>query len=124
VRLAALVCILCTTTPIVADDYDVFFGTWGTPEQCAGDPIKDGGTILATPFEIDRLFLKQGQLWCALKWGPVEKSERGRFTVAQAICGEDAVRSYLLGLRLEDDQLSLRWEIGRSNAALERCARG
>jgi len=121
-RLLALVFVLLNV-PALADssDHDRFLGTWGTAEQCARSPIKPGGTVLAEPFEIGRLWMKQGQLWCKLDWGPVETGDEGAFTAATAQCGEDSVRGYFLGMRLVGDELTLRWDFPHSNGPLKRC---
>lgn len=113
--------ILLVAGPAGAGDHDRFLGTWGTAEQCARAPIKPGGTVLAAPFEIGQLWMKQGQLWCRLDWGPVETRDEGVFTAATAQCGEDSVRGYFLGLRLAGDELTLRWDFPHSNGPLKRC---
>ena len=104
-----------------SDGHEVFYDVWGTEKQCARAPIKSGGTVLAEPIEIGPIWLKQGDLWCGLSWGPVEKSENGLFTIANAKCGEDSILDYLLGFKLVGDQLTLRWEVTLSNGPLMRC---
>ena len=106
-----------------AEGREAFYGTWGTEQQCAGAPIKPGGTVLAQPFEIDRDWLRQGRLWCRLDWFPVEHRIGGFFTGAYAQCGEDSVQTYLVGMKLRDDNLQLRWNVFTSNGPLKRCAR-
>ena len=101
--------------------HEMFYGVWGTQAQCAREPIKPGGTVLSSPFEIDKQWLKQGQQWCILNWGVVEKRENGYFTAANALCGEDAPQSYFLGLILEGEDLTLRWDFPRSNGPLQCC---
>ena len=101
--------------------HDMFFGSWGTKAQCEGEPIKPGGTVLSAPFEIDKLWLKQGQQWCALNWGVIEKRKDGFFTAANALCGEDSPQSYFLGLELKEQNLTLKWDFPRSNGPLMRC---
>lgn len=119
-------CVLCVGLilggPVMADERDAFLGLWGTEKQCARAPIIDGGTRLAEPFEITALWLKQGDVFCGLTWGPVEQRDTGSFTIANARCGEDSVRDYLLGMRLVEEKLTLRWEISLSNGPLQRCA--
>lgn len=112
---------LCFAGPAGANEHHRFHGTWGTAEQCARAPIKPGGTVLAAPFEIGQLWMKQGQLWCRLDWGPVETGDNGAFTAATAQCGEDSVRGYFLGLRLTGDELTLRWDFPYQNGPLKRC---
>ncbi|WP_299472439.1 hypothetical protein [uncultured Roseibium sp.] len=116
-----LILIALLATPVHAGERDAFLGTWGTEAQCAGEPLKPGGTVLAAPYEIDRLWLKHGQLWCALRWGPVEATETGNFTVATAQCGEDAVRSYFLGMRRSGEEMTLRWDVFNQVGPLKRC---
>ena len=118
-RLAAFITLLAL--PAHADDRAAFYGTWGTPQQCERVPLKEGGTVLAAPFEIDDTFLKQGTIWCRLAWGPVESRGTETVTSAQAQCGEDNVRHYMLGLELADEALTLRWDFPLSNGPLARC---
>ncbi len=113
--------ILLLATPAVADERDVFYGTWGTSKQCSRAPIKPGGTVLAEPFKISSDWLEQGQIWCRLKWYPMQRREGGVFTAAQAQCGEDSVRDYYLRMELSDDRLTLRWNFLLSNGPMVRC---
>lgn len=108
--------------PAHAGGHDSFLGSWGTEAQCARAPVKPAGTVLAEPFEIGRLWLRQGQLWCKLDWGPVEAREDGLFTAATVMCGEDSVRGYFLGMTLSGDRLTLRWDLFHSNGPLSRCS--
>ena len=118
-RYALLIVLLAF--PATAGERTVFYGTWGTAEQCARAPIKPGGTVLAQPFEIGAGWLKQGRIWCRLRWFPVQPREDGSFTGANAQCGEDAVRDYILRMELSGDDLTLRWGLLRSNGPLRRC---
>jgi len=118
-RSALLIALLATSAP--GDERAVFYGSWGTPEQCSRLPITPGGTVLAEPFEIDAQWLGHGQLWCRLNWLPIEPRENGYFSGAQAACGEDAVRGHFLGMRLSGDQLTLTWNFGLINGPLKRC---
>ena len=104
-----------------ATERDAFYGSWGTPEQCAREPLKAGGTVLAEPFAITHEWLKQGRLWCRLSWFPIEPRGDGFFTVAQAQCGEDSVRDYFLRFELSGGKLTLRWGFLLSNGPLRRC---
>lgn len=81
----------------------------------------EGGTVMAEPFMINSGWLRHGQIWCRLDWGPLETRENDVVTGAQALCGEDAVRSYLLGLTLSDENLTLRWDFTLTNGPLKRC---
>ncbi|MBG6165299.1 hypothetical protein IWQ54_004989 [Labrenzia sp. EL_195] len=108
-------------TPANASEHVAFLGTWGTKAQCARAPVQPGGTVLSEPFEISRNWLRQGQLWCALRWGPVEARKNGAFTAANAQCGEDSVRSYLIGMQLTGDELILRWNFPHKSGPLKRC---
>ncbi|MEM7506965.1 MAG: hypothetical protein AAF415_09460 [Pseudomonadota bacterium] len=118
-RCAVLIALLAS--PVASEEREVFYGTWGTPEQCTGTPIKPGGTVRAEPFEINPEWLRHGEVWCRLSWFPVEPREDGFFTGAQAQCGEDAVRGYRLGMELSGDELLLRWGFLLSNGPLQRC---
>ncbi|MEM8749943.1 MAG: hypothetical protein AAGF28_06545 [Pseudomonadota bacterium] len=128
-RFAFLIAFCTASIPqsAVADDQSggdrsVFYGTWGSAKQCAKSPIKPGGTVLFEPYEINRGWLRHGQQWCRLNWGPVEKRENGFFTGANAQCGEDSVRSYFLGMELSGNELKLRWNFLRVNGPLQRCS--
>ncbi len=107
---------------VAADDRNAVYGTWGTTKQCSRLPIKPGGTVLAEPFVIDSVSLKQGQFWCRLSWGPMETRENGFFTGASASCGEDSARGYFVGMVLADDELTLRWNFPLSIGPLRRCS--
>lgn len=110
-------------TPAAADDRSAFYGSWGTAKQCMGAPIQASGTVVAAPFEIDDAFLKHGNIWCRLTWSPIEQRDGTLVTGAQALCGEDSVQGYQLGLELSDGVLSLRWGLLQSNRGLGRCGR-
>jgi len=112
---------LSVMTSAAAEDHRKFFGTWGTAKQCAREPIKPGGTVLVEPYEIGDEWLRQGQLWCLLSWGPVEKRPDGYFSGAHARCGEDTVRQYFLGTRLKGEELTLRWSLTASNGPFRKC---
>ena len=116
-----LACLATTTAFADSGEHSRFLGTWGTSKQCNHDPIKPGGTVLATPFEIRADWLRHGTLWCQLDWGPVEQRDSGYFTGANARCGEDAVRDYFLGMTLTGDALTLRWQPFLANGPLARC---
>ena len=120
-RYAFLICLLAFPAQ-AADEREAFYGTWGTPKQCARETIKPGGTVLAEPFEISSDWLRQGQLWCSLNWYPIETREDGVFSGAFAQCGEDSVRDYALGMKLSGDNLTLRWDFPLSNGPLARCS--
>ena len=104
-----------------AEDRAAFYGSWGTGKQCAGKPIKPGGSVLARPYEITADWLKHGDQWCQLNWGPVEKRDGGTFSAAHAHCGEDSLRTYFLGLELTGEKLRLRWDFPQISAPLQRC---
>lgn len=111
-----------TPSPTLADGRESLFGTWGTAAQCARKPLKPGGTVLAEPFLINDEWLRHGQLWCRLRWFPIENRENELFTGAFAQCGEDSVRSYMLRMTLAtDNTLNLKWGLARSNGPLAIC---
>ncbi|MEM9286367.1 MAG: hypothetical protein AAGA39_10815 [Pseudomonadota bacterium] len=117
----ALVLLALLVLPASADQA-AFYGTWGTKAQCARQPIKPGGTVLAEPVEISPEWLRQGTLWCRLDWFPLERREDGLFTGAFVHCGEDSLRSYVLGMVMTSDTLTLRWDLLRRNGPLTRCS--
>lgn len=102
--------ILLASPTAASDKYAEFYGTWGTSNQCAKAPIIAGGTQLAAPFKIGPEWLQHGQIYCSLTWGPVSDRDDGRFTIATAKCGEDAVRGYTLGLTRAGESLELTWD--------------
>jgi len=120
-RYIFLTILLALPALAAAAEREALYGKWGTPKQCARELIKEGGTVLAEPFEINAQWLRQGQLWCRLNWFPTEVREDGLFTGAYALCGEDAAQSYTLGMVLSDSKLTLRWDFPLSNGPLERC---
>jgi hypothetical protein len=123
-RIVLLFIFVTLPSLVLAAERDAFYGTWGTPKQCARAPIKSGGTLLAKPYEISSGWLRQGDFWCRLDWGrPIEKRENGLFTAANAQCGEDSVRGYFLRMKLSDEKLTLLWDFPVSNGPLNRCAK-
>lgn len=120
-RLALLIACLALPTVAAADAREVLYGTWGTPQQCAREPLGPGLTIRQEPFEIGAQWLKRGQIWCRLNWFPIEQRDDELFTGAFAQCGEDGVRDYFLRLNLAGDDLTIRWDFLVSNGPLARC---
>lgn len=117
-----LFCFFLLSFPANAEDWrTAFYGKWGTPAQCAGELIKPGGSVKFEPFEIDDQWIKHGQLWCQIEWGPLERRENELFTAVSAKCGEDAVYGYLLGMKQSEETLMLRWTLTWSNGPLQRC---
>ena len=112
----------CLTGPVFADTREAFYGTWGTGTQCARALLKDGGTVLAEPFEIRPGWLRHGQLWCRLAWFPFQHRDDGAFNSARAMCGEDSVRSFRLDLSLDGEELTLIWDESLVNGPMHRCA--
>ena len=122
-RPAVLIALLVSLPAVSAkaDERSRLYGSWGTERQCARAMIKPGGTVRAEPFEITPGWLRQGRRWCRLDWFPIEPRDNGFFTGAHALCGEDSARSYLLGMKLSGDQLTLRWDFPFRNGPLRRC---
>ena len=116
-----LIVIAFLSSPLHADERGAFFGTWGTPLQCDRAPIRPGGTMRAAPVRIGPEWLSQGTTWCRLRWFPIEQRDASLFTGAFAHCGEDAPRSYMLGMVLIGEEMSLRWDLFTSNGPLKRC---
>lgn len=106
---------------VLADDAQLVYGKWGNERQCTRALIIPGGTVYAAPFEIDRDWLRHGQLWCRLRWVSSSRSSTGVFAVALALCGEDEVRDYKITIELRDDELSLQWNEQITNRFLKRC---
>lgn len=107
----AVALLIVLAPPAAADDpRAAFYGIWGDAKQCAREPIIDGGSVRAAPFEIEEQWLRQGRIWCRITWLPVERRDGGAFTAAQAHCGEDSVQGYLIGMALQDETLTLRWD--------------
>ncbi len=105
-------------TPLFAENRAPFLGTWGTPHQCAGDPIIQGGTKRAAPFEITADWIRNGETWCALRWFRVQG---GDFVSTRARCGEDSAITYRLDMVLNTDRLTLIWDEALVNGPLFRC---
>ncbi|MEM9765011.1 MAG: hypothetical protein AAF968_21320 [Pseudomonadota bacterium] len=120
-RHALLIVFVALSTAAFADEREAFYGTWGTVQQCAREPLGPGLTIPAEPFEIGAQWLKRGQIWCRLNWFPIENRDDEVFTGAFAQCGEDGVRDYLLRLNLSGDELTIRWDFLVSNGPLMLC---
>ncbi|MEM6679095.1 MAG: hypothetical protein AAF675_14620 [Pseudomonadota bacterium] len=116
-----VVAMMASPLPAAADPHAVFHGSWGTEKQCTRALIKPGGTVQAAPVEIGPEWLKQGQVWCRLRWLPSEARGDGYFTAAHAQCGEDSVQDYYLRMELADAALTLRWDVLLAVGPLERC---
>lgn len=69
-----------------ATDLPALYGRWGTHAQCTGLPVKPGGTVMATPFEIRPDWLQHGQIWCSLTWFPAQMRGDGLFVTAGVLC--------------------------------------
>ncbi len=121
-RYAFLIALLTLfAAPATADQRQAFYGTWGTAQQCARDPIMTGGTVLAEPFKINSDGVRQGPIWCSLKWFPMQTRKDDLFTAAIAQCGEDGIRDFFLRMKLSGGELTLIWSMLRSNGPLARC---
>ncbi len=116
----ALILVLLPTMSDAAGR-EALFGIWGTSTQCAGEPIKPGGTRPASPFRIDTDWIAHGEIWCRLVWKTDDPRETGVFSSALAQCGEDSVQGYRLDLVLEGDVLRLIWNEALINGPLSRC---
>ena len=109
------------TVSAYASDREALFGDWGTSAQCARELITPKGTKHAAPFVINSEWLRHGDSWCYLNWGTVAPSSDGLFAVAQAQCGEDAVRGYTINFRLNGEELNLSWDLWHKVGPLMRC---
>lgn len=118
--LPAVLFVLAASTSF-ADERERVFGTWGDARQCAREPLLEGGSVSAEPFEISADWLRHGRIWCRLNWFPIETRDGGFFTGAHAVCGEDSVAVYMLGMVLDEERLTLRWDFRRFGP-LERCS--
>lgn len=107
--------------PVLAADRTSLYGEWGTDTQCSRALITPKGTKLAAPFDIRPDWLGHGDVWCRLNWGTESSNDDGLFAVAQAICGEDNVRSYTLDFRLSGDELTLTWDRWHKTGPVTRC---
>jgi len=112
---------LIFTTPVLADEREALYGTWGTEKQCARAPVIPGSLVESEPFTINSQWIKRGVIWCKLTWLPIEKRQDGFFTAASALCGEDTVIRYLLSMTLEDDELSILWNFPNKHGPLKMC---
>ncbi|MEL7462962.1 MAG: hypothetical protein AAFN79_02780 [Pseudomonadota bacterium] len=117
----ALLLTLLLAAPALADEREPLYGSWGSPVQCAGAPLKPGGTVMAAPFDIGQDWLQQGGLWCRLSWGPLERRETGVFAAARAQCGEDGVNGYFVTMETKGETMTIRWDFLRVNGPLGRC---
>lgn len=122
-RIAVLITVLALPAAAeTRETQNAFHGTWGSAAQCARAPLIPGGSVTAEPFEIDREWLRHGQVWCQLSWTVLQTRDTGTFTAARAQCGEDAVQDYFLRMDLSDSKLTLRWDVFHANGPLERCS--
>ena len=117
----AFMALFIVVTATHANDQEPLYGKWGTEAQCAGELITPKGTKRASPFDIQSQWLRNGEVWCRMNWGVVDKTEDGLFTVAQGQCGEDSVRGYNINFRLVGDELTLVWNLWHKVGPLMRC---
>ncbi len=120
-RHALVIALLALPAAAAAEERDALYGTWGTAQQCAREPLLPGRTFRAEPLEIGAEWLRQGPIACRLDWFPIERRDGGVFTGAFAQCGEDAVRDYVLRMTLSGGRLTIRWDFLVSNGPLARC---
>ena len=116
-----LLALLILTLPALAADQSSLYGIWGTEAQCTKALITPTGTKRAAPFDIGPDWLGHGDIWCRLNWGTVEQTATEIFAVAQAQCGEDAIRDYNIKFRLNESDLTLVWNLLIKNGPLMRC---
>ncbi len=110
------------SVPAIADEREVLYGTWGTEKQCARAPVVPGSLVQSEPFAINSQWLKRGVIWCKLTWLPIEKRGDGIFTGANALCGEDTVRNYLLNMTLSGEELTIVWDFPNKYGPLKQCS--
>jgi len=99
------------------------YGTWGTEGQCRGALIVEGGTVRASPVDIDERWLAQGGIFCVLTWFGATERPGELFASAHAVCGEDSAQGYRLDfvLRRDSHQMTLIWDERLFNGPLTRC---
>jgi len=106
---------------VAADERAALYGTWGTEKQCARAPVVPGSLVESEPFTINSQWLKRGVIWCKLAWFSIEKREDGFFTGANALCGEDIPRRYLLSMTLSNEELTILWDFPNKHGPLKMC---
>lgn len=97
------------------------FGTWGTAAQCENWRERERADSSGVLYHLDREWLRQGGIYCYLTWRSRYPLANGLEIHALAQCGEDTLREYDLVLRLQDEQLQLRWSDDFSTRQLIRC---
>ncbi len=120
-RYIFLIIIFTFTLPALADEREALYGTWGTEKQCARAPLKPGSLVQSEPFEINSQWLRRGVIWCKLTWFPIENKQDGFFTGANALCGEDTVRRYFLGMQKSGEELTIKWQFSSKHGPLKLC---
>lgn len=108
--------------PAWTGEQDPFLGVWGTTKQCNRAPLKEGGSVLAEPFEIRPGWLRQGSLWCKLSWFPIQDHGSSVFASTRALCGEDSARVYRLDFSQNPKGLYLIWDEQLVNGPLIECS--
>ena len=117
-----LLALVFIAPPVIAQEIQPLVGLWGTEAQCTGALITPKGTKRATPFDVRPDWLGKGDVWCRLNWTTVQTTATDTVAIAQAVCGEDAVRDYRLTFRLVDDALTINWDLFFQNGPIKRCS--
>ncbi len=124
-KILTLVLLFSFTLPLLssaqASDPGPLFGEWGTQKQCAGELITPKGTKFAQPFRISKDWLQNGDVWCRITWTSVSTEGDAAIASVNALCGEDTDRHYQLRFELQDEALSIFWNLFHKNGPLNRC---
>jgi hypothetical protein len=119
--LAGWFALLLPVTAALAADQQRLFGKWGTDAQCSRALLIPNGTKKAAPFDIRPNWLAHGDVWCRLIWLNAGTRSGNYFSIARALCGEDAVRNYYITFTLSNEELVLDWNLPLKNGPLKRC---
>ena len=97
------------------------FGTWGSPAQCAAHRAGEFDNPALYPYEISQDWIRQGLVYCYMRWRNKSDGTYGLQAMAEAQCGEDTIRDYRLVLELREETLRIHWSADFSTASLQLC---
>lgn len=98
------------------------FGIWGTRAQCRAHQVDEFENPGLYPYEISHDWIRQGQVYCFLRWRNHDEVSGLLQAMADAQCGEDTIRDFRLVLELQNEKLRIHWSSDFSTKELQSCS--
>lgn len=96
------------------------YGVWGTHEQCVTHRSGAENTR-QSPFEIDKQWIKNGFMYCLVRWTDHTSNTDSAHARAYVQCGEDQPMDYHVTFNLNHHRLEMRWSKDFKTPLLKRC---